>query len=597
MLPWFLREPDRLKRERIGIEELSRSAEWLVGFEWRMDGDLCLDAVIRAHGYDYEVRVSFPSFFPEAPAIVRPRNLQNRVSRHQYGGADGPLCLEWGPDNWHYGVTAVQMLESVHRLFEIENPLGQDRPELPMVAPSRHQLTIGQELRGEWARWYSSAALQGFLKEQPKPSVGSFQFSFRNLGETSAALVHEAMPLGGEIWRDVQIPTTLPEAGPRDLYTGIWFKTDLDATAIGKPNNLQGLRQLLESMNASTFLATDGTSPIEGFQRSITGVLISDRFEDLHLFVVLSNVTAIHCSPIRSENVSTHPRAPESANLNGKSVGIVGLGSAGSKIAISLARMGIRKFYLADHDLMLPENLQRHALDWQSVTQHKVDAMATALRQIAAETKVDVSRLHLTGQESNAAISGVLKHLGDCDLIIDATANSRVFNLVAAVARIATKPMVWLEVFGGGIGGLVARSRPGLDPSPQDIRVAYLQYCDENPNLTSQVASADYAAESSDGELLTASDADVAVIAHHAARFVPDYFASPEHSKYPHSIYLIGLKKAWVFEAPFATIPISTTSLPVAQPHNMDAAELGPENVAFLFELFKKGENESSPAS
>jgi hypothetical protein len=215
MLPWFLREPDRFRRERRGIEELEHSVEWLVGFEWLfLEGDLCLDAVIRAHAYDYEVRVYFPSLFPDSPAVLRPRNVQSRLSRHQYGGADGPLCLEWGPDNWHRDVTAVQMLESAHRLFEIENPFGQNRPELPVVAPSRHRLTIGQELRGKWARWYYSEALRSFLAGRPKISVGSFRFSLRNLGESGAVLVHEAMPLEGETWRGTQIPSTLPKAGP-----------------------------------------------------------------------------------------------------------------------------------------------------------------------------------------------------------------------------------------------------------------------------------------------------------------------------------------------------------------------------------------------
>jgi molybdopterin/thiamine biosynthesis adenylyltransferase len=480
------------------------------------------------------------------------------------------------------------MLESAHRLFAIENPLGQDRPEVPVVAPSRHRLTIGQEIRGEWARWYCSEALLGFVKRQPQPSVGSFKFSFRNLGENWTALVHEAKSFGGENWVDADIATTLQDARPDDLYSGVWINTGIPATSIREANTLQALRQLLQGVDASAFLATDGTSPVEGFQRAIAGVLIGDRLGDLHLFVVLSGNTAVRCSQIRSEDAPTHPRSPQSGELSGKSVGIIGLGSAGSKMAISLGRMGIRAFYLVDHDLLLPVNLQRHALDWECVTQHKVDAVAVALRHICPGIRADVSRLHIAGQESNAAVSGALKRLGDCDLVIDATANSRVFNLLAAVARAAGKPMVWMEVYGGGIGGLVARSRPGLDPSPQDMRLAYLQYCEEHPDVASRPVTADYAAENDEGVVLTASDADIAVVAHHAVRLAVDCFVSPECSKYPYSMYLMGLAKAWVFEAPFATIPISTASLPAARPQAINAAELGPDNAAFLLSLFEK---------
>ncbi|MEN6432079.1 MAG: ThiF family adenylyltransferase [Smithella sp.] len=597
MTPWFLRDPNRLKKERAELDELSRTAVWLVGYDWQLDGDLCLDAVIHAHDYDYELRISFPSLYPDAPSVVRPRNLQNRISTHQYGGADGPLCLEWGPDNWQQDVTAAQMLISAHKLFDIENPLGNNRDILPVTAPSRHFLTIGQKVRSKWVRWYVSKTLQDYFKKQHKLSVGKFNFSLRDTGESWTTLIHETKLLEGEIWRDEQIPKSIPQTKQSYLDVGIWFKTDLDSKVIGQPSNLQEIRKILENMNVSNLLATDGASPIEGFQKSIAGVLIIDRDDNLNLFIILSNDEAILVAPVSSENEITQSRAPRSTELNEKKVGIVGLGSAGSKIAISLARMGIRSFFLADYDLMLPENIQRHALDWQSITQHKVDAMSNALNQISAEIKTDVSRFHITGQESNAVINGTLIKLSDCDLIIDATANAKVFNLLAAIARIANKPLVWLEVFGGGIGGIVARSRPGFDPSPHDMRSLYLKYCEDNPDDTSSVNLTDYALETSEGEIITASDADVAIIAHHAARLVTDCLLYPECSKFPYSMYLIGLLKAWVFDAPFSTIPISTASLSIATPQQRNTDDIDDEIYSFLCELFEKKKNESSSAS
>lgn len=598
MTPWFLRDPNRLKKERAELDELSRTVVWLVGYDWQFDGgDLCVDAVIHAHDHDYELRISFPSLYPDAPSVVRPRNLQTRISTHQYGGADGPLCLEWGPDNWHQDVTAAQMLISAHKLFDIENPLGKDKQLLVETAPSRHFLTIGQKVRSEWVRWYISKEMQNFFKKQSKLSVGKFKFSLRDTGESWTVLVHEAAILGGEIWSDEQIPKTIPQTKQNYLDVGIWFKTDLDSKVIGKPSNLQEIRNILESMNASNVLATDGSSPIEGFQQSITGVLIIDKDDYLKLFIILSNDKATLVAPVSSENEITQSRSPASTALNKKKVGIVGIGSAGSKIAISLARMGIREFFLVDHDLMLPENIQRHALDWQSITQHKVDAMNTALNQISADIKTDVSRYHITGQESNAVINGTLIKLSDCDLIIDATASAKVFNLLSAIARIANKPLVWLEVFGGGIGGLVARSRPGFDPSPHEMRILYLKYCEDNPGNTSSVNLTDYALETSEGEIITASDADVAIIAHHAARLVTDCLLYPECSKFPYSVYLIGLLKAWVFDAPFSTIPISTASLSIATPQQGNTDDIDDEIYSFLCELFEKKKNESSSAS
>lgn len=593
MMPWFLRNPERLKLERTGIEELTRSANWLIGTEWRLDEDgLGLVAVIRAKGHDYEVRVSFPTLYPDAPAVVRPQKMQSRVSTHQYGGADGPLCLEWGPDNWHRDVTSVQMLESAHRLFEIENPLGENRPNIPVVAPSRHKLTVGQELRGTLIRWYAGKALSDYLVSRSEHSIGTFKFSFRKTGETWISIIHEAKQLGGSELKDDQIPSNLPGVG--ELKIGIWFKTDLGKSAIGHPKKLSDLRNLFAGMEEAKLLSTDGSSTVDGFGRLISGVLIVDRAGELYLFIVFPDEDVFVCSRVQSEDEPVQTRSPEWNELNCKTIGIVGLGSVGSKIAMSLARMGCRKFYLIDHDLFLPENLQRHSLDWQAVVQHKVDAMKIAIGLVAPGSQIEISRLHITGQESNAAVSGALSRLASCDILVDATANARVFNLLAAVARTISLPMVWMEVFGGGLGGLIARSRPGIDPTPQDMRGAYLQFCAVNsaPNLGP--VPGNYAIENEEGEVLVASDADVSIITHHAVRLVPDCFTPPERSIFPYSMYLIGLTKGWIFEAPFDTRPISTESYSVEGWDNDKKQELGSEDIQFLCDILKKDDNATS---
>jgi sulfur-carrier protein adenylyltransferase/sulfurtransferase len=594
---WFFNDPERLILERKGIEALSNSAKWLIGTDWLFDGGLCLDAIIRAHGHDYEVRVSFPALYPDTPAVVYPRKMQSRISPHQYGGADGPLCLEWGPDNWHRDVTAVQVLESAHRLFETENPLGKDRPKAPVVANSRHRLTIGQELRGEWARWYSSRALASYLAEQPENSIGSFKFSYRNTGENYVFFIHEAIQIGGSVWKDCQIPTNIPGAEAISLSVGVWFKTDLDEETIRQPRKVAELQTLLADMDGTKFIATDGTSPIDGFRPTMAGVLIMDRKGGLFLFIVFGDESVMLCKRVQSETAPVQSRSPDASELNTKTIGIVGMGSVGSKIALSLARMGVRNFYLIDHDILLPENFQRHALDWQGAIQHKVDAMKFAIDMVVPGANVEVSRLHITGQESNASVSGALNRLAACDLIIEATASPRVFNLLAAVTRASNLPMIWMEVYGGGIGGLVARSRPGIDPAPHDMRGAYLRFCEDNPDFSLRVAAESYAVENEDGEVLAASDADTAIIAHHAARFVSDCFIPPDQAKFPYSMYLIGLTSGWVFEAPFATIPISMDSFPVKGGSEAKNNDISPENVEFLSGLLQKQINETNTTS
>lgn len=554
MLPWFFRDAARLALERAAIEELGKRVEWLVGVEWQLDNGLILDAVIRARGHDYELRVSFPLLFPDAPPAVRPRNMQRRLSTHQYGGADGPLCLEWGPDNWHSGVTCANMLESAFRLLDLENPLGDTPAPIPVVAPSRHSLSVGQSLRSQSARWYVSPALLEYLTALPAGAIGGVRTSVHCYDDTCVGLVHAVTPLGGSEWGDPTVAKS--HLHSFDFDPGAFFKTTLTAQQIGEPGELPELAALLADYRGKEVLVTDGSSPLANLKLQIGGaVLIVDAAGAPHFFMVYAAKSVTRFAPVTSPPGSAKSRSPQVEVLAGKSIAIIGVGSVGSTIALGLARAGVGKFHLVDHDILLPENLRRNALDWRGVLLHKVDAVKAAIARVAPICEVKISNVHLTGQESNAFVGVTLNQLADCDLLVDATGNAKVFNILAAIAKAAGRPLVWMEVFGGGIGGLVARSRPSKDPVPHEMRNAFLQYCQDHPDSAVELPLQDYAAER-DGKVIVASDAEAAIIAHTAVRMIVDCLAV-EPTKFPHSMYLVGFEAAWVFSAPFATIPIA----------------------------------------
>ena len=116
-----------------------------------------------------------------------------------------------------------------------------------------------------------------------------------------------------------------------------------------------------------------------------------------------------------------------------------------------LVRSGARKLELFDDDILSPGNLVRNELDWRGVGAHKVKALRARLLEIAPEAKVTVQIVSLGGQESSEWTATALETLANCDLMIDATADATVFGLAAAAARFKVRPMVWGEVFGGGI--------------------------------------------------------------------------------------------------------------------------------------------------
>lgn len=579
MSPWFLRDPARLRSERAAIEELASRVDWLVGYAWKLDAGLCLDAVIRIHGDEREVRVSFPDLYPDAPCIVRPRNPDRRWTSHQYGsGIDGPLCLEWGSDNWHSDITVAMMLESTFRLLDGERPHEGDVLSLPSVVPSRHLLSAGQELRSKVSRWYAGRALRERLAKVSGNARGSFKYSLRKVGGDFVTLIHELTTEDGESWSDLSIPSSI--LGARDLLNGNWRRTQIAGS------DMQGIRTLDQLRVALTRSEPEQSLDLEDATgASVSYLLLVDKDGELHLFYIYSGGIALD-GPVLSGSEEHSLRAPDSAALNGKRVGIVGLGSAGSKLAVSLARMGLTGFYLVDHDVFLPENLSRNELDWQSVGRHKVNAVNTAITLVRPEAHVDTACTHLTGQESSAVVAGVLKQLAKCDLIVDATANPRVFNLLASVSKTSKHPMVWFEVFGGGFGGLVARSRPDVDPTPQDMRGVYWRYCEENPAPEALVQARDYQTEDDEGAVLEASDADVAIMATHAVRFVTDCLAPADRSRFPYSMYLVGFKKGWVFEQPFSTIPISMEEHN-SMPWGVEDSEMTEDDARFLLGLFK----------
>ena len=163
----------------------------------------------------------------------------------------------------------------------------------------------------------------------------------------------------------------------------------------------------------------------------------------------------------------------------------------------------------------------------------------------------------------------VLDALAGCDLLIDATADPHAFNFVASVARRGRRPMIWAEVYAGGIGGFIARLRPNVEPPPHAARRQYLTWC-RSQGVTWLGEGDEYDTQHEDGPPLIADDADVGVIAAHTARMATDVLIRGDASAFPHPAYAIGLAKHWVFDEPFDTRPIDFSAegnwqLPVSE--------------------------------
>lgn len=575
---WVLENSARFLRERAALEKLCGEVAWIKELKWAMTKDVMLkvdvDLVV---GEDiYDVSLIYPDLFPDTPAYVCPRTSTARWSPHQYG-AGGVLCLEWGPDNWHPEITGADLLRSTYKLLSEESGRG----TATSTVPSRHSVTFGQEVRASIRRLIITSALAEFLHNAATPSHHKMVTYYVPHDSTHVFFVSEVSRTEGGSFRPDDLPSGISEYLP--LFSlrreGWLFKSD----TLNTKATISNMENLLAAIRTAGFTNFELPGAENGKPASTEylflllgpGQTVRALTSDIHGEGTVKEYTVI------GFNDRSDPRLPtEHCTISDRKVGIIGLGSVGSKVAISLARSGVRKFLLVDDDVMLQGNVTRHELDWISVGVNKVDAVKETLSLVAPGIDVQVRRSRIAGQESAESASTALDALAVCDILIDATASASVFVQLAAIAKRRKKPLVWGEVFSGGIGALLVRSRPEKDPDPLSMRGGVQNHLQMLPRAPFAHAT-NYDAPADVGPPLIAFDAEVTQFAATLTRFVLDILLDHTPSEFPYSAYLIGFKRAWVFTAPFDTQPISVeiptegpTRLPTNQPEKQQATDI-----------------------
>ncbi|UWU75983.1 ThiF family adenylyltransferase [Bradyrhizobium huanghuaihaiense] len=557
---WYVTNLARFKSEREALDGLAADAEWLRPLGWRVDQSMRLvfDADICVGEREFPISLQYPAHFPYTPPSVLPRGDETRWSVHQFGPG-GELCLEYRPDNWTSDIMGVQLVESAHRLLATENPAS----GIPQAVASAHRVSLGQSLRARYLRFLVTRELNGFLAGLTVGTklTGHAVMLFRP--EAIIYVVDKISRSEADVWTNEAVPASLSTETYERQVSILRIPNDVPVPSAA---NFEEFR-----IAVSEF----GFSDDETF-------LVLVRDEQIHPFAVFKDsVYAVATVP---PQVEAKRLDDGHQHLQSKLVGVVGCGSLGSKFATMLARSGVGRFYLVDDDVLLPDNFVRHDLDWRDVGTHKVNATAQRLRHVKPTVEVAVRRIRVAGQEASEDAESVLGRLAACDLIVDATANPNVFNLLASIAGSAQKPMTWAEVFGGGIGGLIARSRPNIEPSPQLVRRAIENWFGERV-ATPVRATRDYAT-GGEGPPLIADDADVTSIAAPAARLAIDTLLNRDPSYFSHSAYAIGLGAGSVFSQAFETYPIDLGVAPEEEKRTLNTEEAGAQLTAIV-KLFK----------
>ena len=546
-MKWAVDDPARFLRERAELDRLEAEEGWL-SMAWRIfeDGSIAVDLDMTVHGRVFAGRMTYPDMFPDSPPYISPRDKSERWSGHQYG-TGGPLCLQWRADNWHPEVTGADMVRSAHELLSTEQ-----HPELPNTVPSAHRLTAGQEMRGAGQRFVATAGLLATWTALPLPSrtlLNSAIVYNRDAVVMFAVKVADAQDVLQDV---VDVPEGIATSLPLFSLSGDgWiFRSEV----FDQRQSVESAEALVRVLAEARFATDDVLVQEAGKYKARTIVLLGTALPSLRVFLIDSGE-----QPELLEHRIVWPSpfdfrlSEEAQRLAKVRVGIVGLGSIGSKIAVSLARSGVRRFLLVDDDYLAPGNMVRHELSWAYVGTHKARAARDALSLIAAEVQVDTRTTRLAGQESAVTAAAALKDLSNCDLLIDATANPEVFLLLAALAKRQETPLCWGEIFAGGYGGMIARARPGRDPNPLAVRDAYYAYLATLPDAPFKNA-AGY--DGTEEQPLVAYDSDVGFVATALTRLAIDTALSRDPSEFPYSVYLLGMRREWIFEAPFDTRPV-----------------------------------------
>lgn len=546
-MEWVLDDPVRFLRERAAIDQLESDEGWFsTAWHFSEGGSIVVDLDMTIHGRVFSGQMTYPDTFPNSPPYIRPRDKTERWSNHQYGDG-GSLCLQWRADNWHPGVTGVDMIRSAYELLSKEQ-----HPDLPTAVPSAHRLTVGQEVRGTTRRFVFTDGLMSSWSTLSMPSRTRLK-SATVYNEDAIVMFVSKVADDNDVLQGVgDVPEGIMSSVPLFSLPGDgWtFRSDF----FNQRKSVKSVEDLMQVLEGAGFATDDILVQESGKFQARTIVLLGNDLQSLQVFLIDSGEQPqLLEHKVLWSSIPEYRMSEESKLLANIRVGIVGLGSVGSKVAVSLARSGVQKFLLIDDDYLAPGNIVRHELSWASVGTHKAWAVKNVLSLIAPEVNVVANTTRLAGQESAVITATALKDLSTCNLLIDATANPEVFLLLAALAQRHKIPLCWGEIFAGGYGGMIGRARPELDPNPLAVRDAYYAHLATLPEAPfKSVAGYD----GSEEQPLVAFDSDVGFVATAMTRLVIDSALSRNPSEFPYSVYLLGMRREWIFEQPFDTRPI-----------------------------------------
>jgi hypothetical protein len=159
-------------------------------------------------------------------------------------------------------------------------------------------------------------------------------------------------------------------------------------------------------------------------------------------------------------------RIPRLSVLASKTVALTGLGSLGAPLALELGRAQLGEIRILDHDIVEGGTIVRWPLGLPTVGSLKTAVVEATIRNhypytscVSFTRQLGAAPSEAHGDEDDLTL---IEHMLDgVDLVVDATAELAIQQLVGDIARERGLPQVYLWGTEGAFGGAVARLIPG----------------------------------------------------------------------------------------------------------------------------------------
>lgn len=470
MRTWVDRFPERFDRE---LEEFARQglAFELDDEQLREQGRVVLRGAIDYMGEEVRLEVRYPDLFPYLRPEVRAPGLRLRRHQHPYGRN---LCLldpstrEWDTDE----TAAALVAQRVPYLLALLEPGAEE------------ELRDAETPQGEPASVYFPTMPgnvvflpQAVFDLPTEARAGSGRFAFSVFEPPQAevrALVAELVEKGRNRKSRVLAraeENLLKRFGGEQLPFR-WVRLE----APPAENTVEGAIKAIEG--AKPGFGSPPWQHIPGGQIAITGAVFPEEvrqgeIEDSWLFAVrLRNAAGeetAHLAPgQRLSRSGLEERLPEWVRLGEATVALVGLGSVGGGIAMELGRAGVSELRGLDDDTVEAGTTVRWPIGITASGRWKGGALGRRMARDYPYTDFRATIHHL-GQSASVLTArqrselDILDDLLDgADLVIDASAEIGVQQVLADLAAERRIPQLYVSTTEGAKGGLVARVVPGV---------------------------------------------------------------------------------------------------------------------------------------